>query len=79
MFLVLDDYIISSLYADNGKEFIVTIIVDLLKESNPNCSIVTGCPRTPRDQGSIESANKIVQQVLKSISSENCLQSIEVN
>jgi hypothetical protein len=38
-----------------------------------------GHPRTPRDQGSVESANKIVQQVLKSISSENCLWSIEVN
>ncbi len=79
MFFVLTDYIISSLYADNGKEFIATIVVDLLKESNPNCFIVTGHPRTPRDQGSIESTIKIVQQVLKSISLENCLQSIEVN
>jgi hypothetical protein len=76
MFLVLTDYIISSLYADNGKEFIVTIVVDLLKESNPNCFIITGRPRTPRDQGSIESTNKIVQQVLKSISLENRLRSI---
>ncbi len=48
MFLVLADYIISSLYADNGKEFIVTIVVDLLKASNPNCFIVTGRLRTPR-------------------------------
>jgi hypothetical protein len=40
---------------------------------------VTGRPRTPRDQGSVENANKIVQQVLKSISSENCLRSKEVN
>ncbi len=79
MFVVLADYIISSLYADNGKEFIATIVVDLLKASNPNCFIVTGRPRTPRDQGSVESANKIVQQVLKSISLENRLQSIEVN
>jgi hypothetical protein len=38
-----------------------------------------GRPRTPRDQGSVESANKVVQQVLKSISSENCLRSKEVN
>jgi hypothetical protein len=71
MFLVLADYIISSLYADNGKEFIATIVVNVLKESNPNCFIVTGHPRTPQDQGSVESANKIVQQVLKSISSKN--------
>ncbi len=73
------DYIISSLHADNGKEFIATIVVNLIKESNPNCFIVTGHPRTPRDQGSVESANKIVQQVIKSISLENCLRSIEVN
>jgi hypothetical protein len=79
MFLVLADYIISSLYADNGKEFIVAIVVDLLKASNPNCFFVTGHPRTPRDQGSVESSNKIVQQVLKSISLENCLRSIEMN
>ncbi len=73
------DNIISSLHADNRKEFIATIVVDLIKESNPNCFIITGHPRTPQDQGSVESANKIVQQVLKSISFENCLQSIEVN
>ncbi len=73
------DNIISSLHADNGKEFIATIVVDLIKESNPNCFIVMGRPRTPQDQGSVERANKIVQQVLKSISSENCLRSIEVN
>jgi hypothetical protein len=79
MILVLADYIISSLYADNGKEFIVIIVVDLLKASNPKCFIVTGHPRTPRDQGSVKSTNKIVQQVLKSISSENHLRSIEVN
>jgi hypothetical protein len=67
------------LHTDNGKEFIATVVVDLLKESNPNCFIVTGRPRTPRDQGSVESANKIVQQVLKSISLENPLRSIDVN
>ena len=65
--------------SDNGKEFIATLVVDLLKASNPNCFIVTGRPRTPRDQGSVESANKIVQQVLKCISSENRLRSIPVN
>jgi hypothetical protein len=80
---VLADYIIFFIVClfnlDNGKEFITTIFVDLLKASNPNCFIITGRPRTPRDQGSIESANKVVQQVLKSNSLENCLRSIEVN
>ena len=65
--------------SDNGKKFIETVVVDLLKASNPNCFIVTGRPRTPRDQGSVESANKVVQQVLKCISLENRLRSIEVN
>ncbi len=80
---VLADYIIFFIVclfnSDNGKEFIMTIVVDLLKASNPNCFIVTGRPRTPHDQGSIESTNKSVQQVLKSISLENSLQSVEVN
>jgi hypothetical protein len=65
--------------SDNWKEFIMTVVVDLLKTSNPNCFIVTGRPRTPRDQGSLESTNKVVQQVLKCISLENGLQFIEVN
>ncbi len=56
----------------------MTIVVDLIKESNPNCFIITGHPRTPQDQGSVESTNKIVQQVLKSISLENRLWSIKV-
>ncbi len=72
-------FIVCLFNSDNGKEFMATIVVDHLKEINPNCFIVTGHPRTPHDQGSVESANKIVQQVLKSISLENCLRSIEVN
>jgi hypothetical protein len=80
---VVTDYIIFFFVclfnSDNGKEFIAKIVVDLIKANNPNCFIVTGRPRTPCDQGSVKSANKIVQQVLKSISSENCLRSIEVN
>ncbi len=80
---VLADYIIFFIVclfnSDNGKEFIAIIVVDLFKASNPNCFIVTGHPRTPRDQGPIKSANKIVQQVLKSISFENCLRSIAVD
>jgi hypothetical protein len=64
---------------DNGKEFIAKIVVDMMKRNNPNCFIVTGCPRTPHDQGSVESANKIVQCVMKSISLERCLAGMEVN
>ena len=54
-------------------------MVQLLKANNPNCFLVTGRPRTPRDQGSVENANKLVQRVLKSISSERRLKGLEVN
>ncbi len=53
---------------DNGKEFIAKFVVDMMKHNNPNWFIVTGRPRTPRNQGSVESANKLVQRVMKSIS-----------
>jgi hypothetical protein len=50
-----------------------------MKQNNPNCFIVTRHTRTPRDLGSIESANKLIQRVMKSISSEHCLAGLEVN
>jgi hypothetical protein len=50
-----------------------------MKQNNPNCFIVTGRPRTPHDQGSVESTNKLVQRAIKSISSERCLAGLEVN
>ncbi len=65
--------------SDNGKEFIATVVVDFLMTSNPNCCIVTGCPRTPCDQGFVESDNIVVQQVLQCILLENHLRSIPVN
>ncbi len=54
-------------------------MVELLKANNPNCFLVTGHPRTPRDQGLVESANKLVQGVLKSISAERRLKGLKVN
>jgi hypothetical protein len=56
-----------NIYADNGKEFIVTIVWELLVKNNPNCFLVTGRPRTPQDQGSVESGNKLVSQIRKSL------------
>jgi hypothetical protein len=64
---------------DNGKEFIALLVVDLMIQNNPNCFIVTRHLRTPRDQGSVESANKLVQRAMKSISSKHCLAGLEVN
>jgi hypothetical protein len=46
---------------------------------NPDCFIVTGRPRTPHDQGSVENANKLVKQVLMSLSRERQMQGIETN
>ena len=54
-------------------------MVHLLMQHNPNIFIVTGRPRTPRDQGSVESANKLVQRVLKSISAERRMKGLDVN
>ncbi len=68
-----------NLQSDNGKELIATVVVELLKANNPNCFLVTGRPCTPRDQGSVESANKLVQHVLKSISAEHRSKGLEVN
>ncbi len=48
-------------HADNGKEFTAFVVADLLKANNLTYAIVTGHPRTPRDQGSVESGNKILQ------------------
>ena len=39
-------------HSDNSKEFVAKLILDLLKELDPNIATVTGRPRTPRDQGS---------------------------
>ena len=55
------------------------MVVDLMMKNNLNCFIVTARPRTSRDHGSVESANKLVQRVMKSISSERCLAGLEVN
>ena len=54
-------------------------MVHLLMQHNPHIFIVTGRPRTPRDQGSVESANKLVQRVLKSISAERRMKGLDVN
>ncbi len=66
-------------YTDNGEEFIAQLVVDLMMKNNPNCFIVTGRPRTPHDQGYVESANKLVQRVMKNISSERHLAGLKVN
>ena len=51
-------------HTDNGNEFVARQILDMLAEINPLIITVTGCPRTPRDQGSVERSNQMVKRIL---------------
>jgi transposase InsO family protein len=51
-------------HTDNGKEFTAKCVLELLRHLNPNILAVTGRPRHPRDQGSVENGNKLVKRVL---------------
>jgi hypothetical protein len=60
-------------HTDNDKEFTAKLILQLLCDMNPNILTVTGCPRCPRDQGSIENMNKFVKRVLGMVLAERQL------
>lgn len=51
-------------HTDNGNEFVARQILDMLAEINPLIITVTGRPRTPRDQGSVERSNQMVKRIL---------------
>ena len=57
-------------HTDNEKEFTTKSILKFLRHLNPNVLTVTGRPRRPRDQGSIENMNKFVKRVLGMVLSE---------
>jgi hypothetical protein len=48
-------------HTDNGTEFISKKVYDLLKDHDDNILTVSGKPRTPRVQGSVENANRHVK------------------
>lgn len=52
------------LQSDNGREFVNKIIKNL-SEIYPNTKLINGSPRKPRSQGSVESANKEVKNILR--------------
>ncbi len=56
----------SILYTDNGTEFTSKEIVPAVKELNEQILMVTGRPRKPSNQGSVESRNKLLKQLIKS-------------
>ena len=60
-------------HTDNGKEFTANIILWLLCQLTPNIVAVTGQPRHPHDQGSVENVNALVKRVLGSVLMEYCL------
>ena len=60
-------------HTDNGKEFTARCVVELLRKLNPNIMSVTGRPRRPRDQGSVENVNKMVKRVLGMVLAERRL------
>ena len=66
-------------HTDNGKEFVAKEVIKILKELNPSNVTVTGCPRSPRDRGSVESMNKLIKKVLLSIESELRSKGIDPN
>ena len=57
----------TNFHIDNGKVFVAKVVMQILKENNPNILTATGRPRTPRDQGSVESMNKLTKRVLTCI------------
>ncbi len=60
-------------HTDNGKEFTVKCVLEFLRHRNPNIITVTGRPRHPRNQGSVENVNKLVKRVLGTVLSERRL------
>jgi hypothetical protein len=60
-------------HMDNGKEFTAKLILQFLCAMNPNILTVTGHPRHPRDQGSIENMKKFVKRILVMVLAERRL------
>lgn len=57
-------------HTDNGNEFVARQILDMIASINPAIITVTGRPRTPRDQGSVERANQTVKRAIADVMAE---------
>ena len=55
------------LQSDNGREFDNSLLLDTLNRLWPSAKIIHGKPRHPQSQGSVESANKRVDNILTSL------------
>lgn len=56
----------SIFHTDNGKEFTARRILNYLRSISPSIITVTGRPRQPSDQGSVESMNRLVKRLIGS-------------
>ena len=54
-------------HIDNGSEFTAEQVVGMLKSWNQTILTVTGRPRKPSDQGSVEIINRLVKRVINSV------------
>ncbi len=57
-------------HTDNGKELTAKVVLEFLRDLNPNILTVTGRPRRPSDQGSVENMNKFVKRTLGTVLSK---------
>jgi transposase InsO family protein len=55
------------LQSDNGKEFTGSAVIDMLYDLDPGITSVQGCPRTPRDQGSVERLNQTIKRIISKL------------
>ena len=60
-------------HTDNGKEFTEKVVLKAQRETNPHIYAVTGRPRRPSDQGSVESMNKLMKRILGTLLTERRL------
>ena len=56
----------SIFHTDNGKEFTARSVLKFLRHISPSIITVTGRPRKPSDQGSVESMNRLVKRLIGS-------------
>ncbi len=54
-------------HTDNGKEFTAKVVLEFLRDLNPNILAVTGRPHCPSDQGSVENMNKFIKSLVGNV------------
>jgi hypothetical protein len=57
-------------YTDNRKEFTAKVVLEFFGDLNPNILTVSGRPRRPSNQISVENMNKFVKRTLGTVLAE---------